>query len=375
MAKPVQGRRCSRNCIRLIESGARSPSQTRCHDPRVKGNGIIMAFTRLRPVFVAFVVMLLLLAACGQTQSTTFSSIGQQIGSSTPPSAAAASVYPLALTDDAGRSVTLPKKPVRIVSLAPSNTEIVCALGACGDIVGVTDFDDYPATVKDVPKVVLQAKVDVEKVVAARPDLVLAAGNGLTPEATISQLGNLGLVVMILYPKDLGQLHDDIALVGRAIDANQAADATVRSMTAREAAISDKVANVPHPRVFYEVSVFEGTIYTAGKDSFLSSLITLAGGQPVTGDAQSGAIQLEDLIAADPELILLGDASYDPTLATHDKALATLRARSGWEKLSAVRTGMVLPYTQDVVTTRPGPRIVDGLEALARAIHPDLFGP
>jgi len=120
--------------------------------------------------------------------------------------------------------------------------------------------------------------------------------------------------------------------------------------------------------------VFEGTIYTACKDSFLSSLITLAGGDPVTGDAQSGAIQLEDLIAADPELILLGDASYDPTLATRDKALATVRARSGWEKLSAVRSGKVLPFTDDVVTTRPGPRIVDGLEALAKAIHPELFG-
>jgi iron complex transport system substrate-binding protein len=342
----------------------------------VKGNGITMALTRFRSLLNPVFVLLLLLAACGgQTQSTTFSSVGDQIGSSAPPSAAAASVYPLTLTDDAGRAIALAKKPSRIVSLAPSNTEIVCALGACGELVGVTDFDDYPASVKSVPKVVLQAKVDVEKVLAAHPDVVLAAGNGLTPEATISQLSGLGLAVITLYPTDLGHLHDDIALVGWALDANQAADQTVRSITAREIAISDRVANVPHPRVFYEVSVFEGTIYTAGKDSFLASLINLAGGTPVTGDAQSGAIQLEDLIAADPELIVMGDASYDPSLATKDKAVATVRARSGWGQISAVRMGNVFPYTDDVVTTRPGPRIVDGLEALARTIHPDLFGP
>jgi len=318
---------------------------------------------------------MLLLAACGQEQSTTFSSIGGALSPGATPSAAPSVSYPLTLTDDAGRSVTLASAPKRIVSLAPSNTEIVCALGACGELTGVTDFDDYPASVKSVAHVVIQAKVDVEKVVAARPDLVLAAGNGLTSEAAIKQLGELGLQVMTLYPRDLDGVYRDIDLVGRALGVPQLAQSTVTSMQAKVKAVTVAVAAAPRLRTFYEVSVFEGSIYTAGKDSFLSSLITLAGGQPVTGDAQSGAIQLEDLIAADPELILLGDASYDPTLATHDKALATVRARSGWEKLTAVRNGKVLPYTQDVVTTRPGPRIVDGLEALARAIHPDLFGP
>jgi iron complex transport system substrate-binding protein len=318
---------------------------------------------------------MLLLAACGQEQSTTFSSIGAALSPGATPSVAPSVSYPLTLTDDAGRSVTLPAAPERIVSLAPSNTEIVCALGACSELTGVTDFDDYPASVKGVAHVVIQAKVDAEKVVAARPDLVIAAGNGFTSEASIKQLTDLGLHVMTLYPRDLDGVYRDIDLVGRALGVPERAQSTIASMQARVKAVTDVVATAPRPRTFYEVSVFEGSIYTAGKDSFLSSLISLAGGQPVTGDAQSGAIQLEDLIAADPELILLGDASYDPTLATHDKALATVRARSGWERLSAVRTGMVFPYTDDVVTTRPGPRIVDGLEALARAIHPDKFGP
>ena len=327
-----------------------------------------MARIRLRPVFAPLVALLVLLAACGQTPSTTSSSVAT-------PSAAPSVSFPLTLTDDAGRTITLPARPQRVVSLAPSNTEIVCVLGACDALTGVTDFDDYPPNVKTVAHVVVQAKVDAEKVVAARPDLVLAAGNGLTSEAAIKQLSDLGLQVMTLYPRNLDGVYRDIDLVGRALGVPQKAESTIASMRQRVKAVSDAVAAAPRPRTFYEVSVFEGTIYTAGKDSFLASLITLAGGSPVTGDAQSGAIQLEDLIAADPELVLLGDASYDPTLATQPKAITTLRARSGWGQISAVRSGKVLPYTDDVVTTRPGPRIVEGLEALARAIHPDLFGP
>ena len=333
-----------------------------------------MALARVRSLFIPLLAIPLLLAACGQTQSTTFSSVGAGLGSSATPSPEPSVSYPLTLTDDAGRTIILAKKPARIVSLAPSNTEIVCALGACGALTGVTDFDDYPASVKNVAHVVVQAKVDAEKVLAAQPDLVLAAGNGLTPEAAIKQLTDLGLRVMILYPKDLAGVYHDVTLVGEALGMPDRAQSTVASMQARVKAVTDVVAAAAHPRTFYEVSVFGGTIYTAGNDSFLSSLISLAGGDPVTGDAQSGAIQLEDLIAADPELILLGDASYDLTLATRAKALTAVRARSGWGQISAVRAGKVIPFTDDVVTTRPGPRIVDGLEALARAIHPELFG-
>jgi iron complex transport system substrate-binding protein len=337
-----------------------------------------MAHTRIRsfsPSLAPILALLLLvLAACsGQTQSTQFSSVGGQLSPS-PSTASSASVYPLTLTDDAGRTVTLAKRPARIVSLAPSNTEIACALNACDELTGVTDFDDYPASVKDVPKVVVNAKVDAEKVVAARPDVVLAAGNGLTPDSVISQLTGLGLTVITLYPSSLDGVYDDITLLGRALDRQTLAQQLVTRMKTRVALVQQKVAAAPRPRVFYEVSVFEGAIYTAGKDSFLASLITLAGGAPITGDPKSTAIQIEDLRAADPQLILLGDASYDPTLGTAAKALAAVKARPGWSGMSAVKDGKVIPFLDDIVTTRPGPRIVDGLEALARAIHPELFG-
>jgi iron complex transport system substrate-binding protein len=139
-------------------------------------------------------------------------------------------------------------------------------------------------------------------------------------------------------------------------------------MRQRVDVVTRAVAGAPRPRTFYEVSVFEGVIYTAGDGSFLASLIDLAGGEPVTGEARSTSITVEQLVSADPQLIILGDSSYDPTITP-----ASVAARPGWGKMSAVQEGHVVPYPDDVVTTRPGPRIVDGLEALARVVHPEAF--
>jgi iron complex transport system substrate-binding protein len=321
---------------------------------------------RLRPL-TPILIVVLLLAACAPSGSSSPSATILPSNGSTP-GASAQGVYPLTLTDDAGRQVTIGSAPSRIVSLAPSNTEIACALGACDQLVGVTDFDDYPAQVANVPDVVIGAVVDIEKVVAADPDLVLAAGNEATPTTVIDQLTNLGYPVLSLYPHDLEGVYDDISLVGKAIDAQAAAAALVSGLRAREEAVVSAVAGAERPRTFYEVGIFEGSIYTAGEDSFLASLISLAGGEPVVGDAASTAIQLEDLISADPELILLGDASYDPSITVDSVA-----ARSGWGEMTAVKDGQIVVVLDDLVITRPGPRIVDGLEALAKAIHPELF--
>ena len=321
---------------------------------------------RLRLPSILLFLAALLLTACAPAGSSP--QVTLLPSASAAPSAPAHSIYPLTLTDDAGREVTIPRAPTRIVSLAPSNTEIVCALDACDDLVGVTDFDDYPAQVAAVTDVVIGAVVDIEKVVAAEPELILAAGNELTPTPVIDQLSQLGYPVLSLYPHDLEGVYDDISRVGQAIDAPGVADGVVASMQGRADAVATAVAGASQPRTFYEVGVFEGSIYTAGNDSFLASLISLAGGEPVTGDAASTAIQLEDLIAADPELILLGDAAYDPTITPESVA-----GRPGWGEMTAVQDGSIVVVLDDVVITRPGPRIVDGLEALARAIHPDLF--
>ena len=315
-------------------------------------------------------LLTLVLAAC----STPAATPPRSSAPATSPAAATEppSAYPVTVTDDAGTELTLEAAPDRIVSLAPSSTEIVCALDACDRLVGVTDFDDYPAEVADIDDVVVNAQVDVERVVAAEPDLVIAAGNEITPSSVIAQLVDLDLPVLVLYPETLDEVYDDIRLVGTLLDEGDGADALIAGMEDRVDAVVEAVAGADRPRTLYEVFYAEGSTYTAGDGSFLASLIDLAGGEPVTGDAQ-GLIGAEDLVAADPQLILLGTASYDPTLADADAAATAVAARPGWADLSAVADGRVVPYTDDIVTTRPGPRIVDGLEALARAIHPDRF--
>jgi iron complex transport system substrate-binding protein len=316
-------------------------------------------------------LLTLLLVACSAPAATP-APASTQPATTTPPASAAPSAYPVTVTDDAGTELTLDAAPERIVSLAPSSTEIVCALEACDRLVGVTDFDDYPAEVADIDDVVINAQVDVERVVAAEPDLVIAAGNEITPSAVIAQLVELDLPVLVLYPETLDEVYDDIRLVGTLLDAQDGADELIAGMEDRVDAVVEAVADADRPRTLYEVFYAEGSTYTAGEGSFLASLIDLAGGEPVTGDAQ-GLIGSEDLVAADPQLILLGTASYDPTLADADAARTAVAARPGWADLSAVADGRVVAYTDDIVTTRPGPRIVDGLEALARAIHPDRF--
>ncbi|MBW3612575.1 MAG: ABC transporter substrate-binding protein [Chloroflexi bacterium] len=322
-----------------------------------------------RPL-VFLVPMCLALAACASPVAAPTSGTAAPTATESPTEPESA--YPLTLTDDAGRQVVLESAPERIVSLAPSNTEIVCALDACDLLVGVTDFDDYPPEVAEVDDVVIAAAVDVERVVAAEPDLVLAAGNELTPSSVIEQLEELDLTILVLYPETLDEIYADIELVAAALGRDEAADGLVAGMRDRVAEITAAVDGVERPLTLYEVFHAEGTTYTAGEGSFLASLLELAGAEPLTGDAQ-GLLAPEELVAADPELILLGAASYDPSLADAQEALDTVAGRAGWSDLRAVRDGRVVPYLEDIVTTRPGPRIVDGLEALARAIHPDRF--
>ena len=174
--------------------------------------------------------------------------------------------------------------------------------------------------------------------------------------------------VSFTYPGSDRVVLDDIELVGTAINATDTAANLTFDLAAQIAVVREAVAGEPAPRTFYEVGLFEGAIYTAGMDSFLAGLIDTAGGEPITGDALTTAIALEDLVAADPELILLGDAAYDPSITPESVA-----SRPGWEAMTAVTTGRVEVVEEDPLITRPGPRVVDGLEALARHIHPDAF--
>ena len=320
-----------------------------------------------------------LLAACtaGATPpATTTASPAPVTGAPVTPVTTAApavtavpSVPPaLVLIDDEGTSLTLPAPAQRIVSLSPAITETLFALGAGSQVVAGTEADDYPAEAKALPHVASFSGVNIEAVVAARPDLVIAGGNGLTPPADIQKLRSLGLDVLVVYADSIDRVLHDISLLGAAAGRGATADQLVANMRQRIEMLSAAAqSGGTKPRVFYELDATK-EIYGPAPDSFLAQMIQLAGGDPITsGDPKVWAVSLELLVSADPQVIILGDANYGMTPEA-------VKSRPGWAAMTAVKKGAIVPI-DDTVVTRPGPRIVAGLEALVKAIHPDLQLP
>lgn len=271
------------------------------------------------------------------------------------------------LTDDEGTQVTFPANPERVISLSPANTETVFALGAGDRLVGGTDFDDYPPEAAALPDVVSQQEVLTEKVITLEPELILAGGNGLTPADDIAHLRLLGYPVVVLYPETVDEVLGDITLIGDALGGEAAATAqeTVGTMEADIDTITGQTASTStRPRTLYEID-YGPDLYAPAPDSFIADLVELAGGEPITtADPAVFSLPTEQLLVADPEVIVLGDALY----GTCPDAVA---ARPGWDALTAVRNGAIRTVN-DAVITRPGPRLADGLASLTRAIHPEL---
>ena len=287
--------------------------------------------------------------------------------SDSPVSPSPVAAFPVTLTDDEGTTVELAAEPQRIVSLTPATTEILFKLGAGPRVVATTDFDDYPPEAVALPDVASYTAVDVEKIVGLETDLVIAGGNFFNDPAAIAQLRDLGVPVIVTYAPDIATVLTDIELIGAAVGlADEAADLTA-AMRADFDQVAAATAGLPRPRVFYELDATTD-IYTAADDSFIAEMIVLAGGEPITtGSPTDFAISIEKLIAADPEVIILGDALYGVTA----EAVAE---RPGWKVMTAVKTGEIRGVN-DLVVTRPGPRLVEGLRELALAIHPEAVVP
>ena len=273
----------------------------------------------------------------------------------------------MTLTDDEGGTLTLPAEPRHIVSLTPATTEILFALGAGDRLVATTDFDDYPPQVTTLPHVATYSSVDVEKIVGLGADLVIAGGNAFNNPDSVTQLRRLGIPVLVVYAATVDGVLADIELVGAAVGRATEASALAADMRAQFEQVRSLTASLPHPRTFYELDATK-EIYGPADDSFIAEMITYAGGTPITtGSRTAFNISLEKLVAANPEVIVLGDANYGTTADV-------VRSRPGWKSMAAVRSGAIRPI-DDTVTTRPGPRLVEGLRALAMAIHPDLVLP
>lgn len=331
--------------------------------------------TRHRTLATALAGIAFALAACtsgaAPSSSAPAAATSSPVAAATPspsPSPSAAPAFPTTLTDDEGTAVTLAAEPKKIVSLTPSATETLFALGVGDRVVGkVEDLSLYPPEAGAIPDVAKFGTVDVEKIVGLGTDLVIAGGNSFNPPDKIAQLRTLGVPVLVLYAPDIPTVFTDIELIGAAVGKAPEAKDLTTSMQAGFDQIQAATSGLPKPRVFYELDASQ-KIYTAADKSFLAAMIELAGGDPITtGSTTNFEIPLETLITKDPEIILLGDAAYGTTAEV-------VEGRPGWNVMTAVKAKAIKPV-DDVVITRPGPRLAEGLRALAAAIHPEANLP
>ena len=280
------------------------------------------------------------------------------------PEPTAPPAFPVTITDDEGTAVTIPAAPQKIVSLTPATTETLFALGVGSRVVGkVEDIAKYPPEADPIPVVATFSGVDVEKIVSIGADLVVSGGTGLSQGPAVEQLRRANIPVVVSYPTTIDKAIAGFRLLGQAVGATDAGNKLADDTKAQLDALAASVANATSkPRLYYEIDATNG-IFTPPAASIYGEMFTLAGAAPISGDPNY-SISLEDLVAADPEVILLGDAAYGVTAADVAK-------RSGWGGMTAVKEGNIFPI-DDILVTRPGPRLVDGLRALIQAIHPEL---
>jgi len=285
-------------------------------------------------------------------------------GAATPSPSPLAATFPMTLTDDEGTSVTIKAEPSRIVSLTPAATETLFAIGAGDRVVAkVEDITPFPPEADDLPIVATFQGVELEKIIDLDPRLVIAGGVGFTDPDAVVQLRRLQIPVLVVYADSTEGAFHDIELIGDASGAGAAARDLTASMRAAFDQVEAATAGLPKPKVFYEIDA-TSKIYTPAEGSVYAEMLRLAGSEPLLTD-RSYEISLEEIVDFDPEIILLGSPFTTPD---------QVRDRPGWGGIAAVLNGKVVPVN-DTIITRPGPRLVDGLRELARAIHPDVELP
>jgi len=275
---------------------------------------------------------------------------------------------PISFIDGYEREVSIPKPAQRVVSIAPSSTEILFAVGAGSQVVGRDELSDYPSEAIEVDSIgTTYGELNVEAIVALEPDLVLAAM--ITSPEHVQALEDLGIVVFVLpNPMGMNELYDVLEMTGKLTDHETESEDLVDELEIRVETVLKALAGAEPVPVFYEVDGTDPNApWTTGPGTFQDVLISLAGGENIASDIEGwGQLSLEEIIARDPAVIVFSEG---PWYTTTPESIAE---RPGWGEIRAVVNGDV--YGIDTYwIDRPGPRYVDALEALAKLLHPELF--
>jgi iron complex transport system substrate-binding protein len=281
--------------------------------------------------------------------------------------------WPLEVVDSLGRKVTVSRLPERIVSLAPSNTEIVFTVGAGSRLIGRTSFDNYPPEARSIASIggMTPKSINLEAVTALRPDLVLATSG--VQEPIIASLERLKLVVVALDATDFAGVARNIQLVGRLTGNTARADQLATSFLDRVAAVKARVAlrQSRRPKVLF--LLWEDPITTAGPATFIGQIIEAAGGSNIFADVSTRFPRPseEEVLARAPEVILGTYGDMNAGGPNDEGRRKRIRSRAGWAQIPAVRENRIAFVDEDLLT-RPGPRLADGLEAVAKVLDVDV---
>lgn len=273
-------------------------------------------------------------------------------------------VTAITITDDAGATITLNATPLRIVSLAPSNTEILASLGLLDRLVGVTTVDNYPPEVTGIPTIGAYSSVSIEKVAAVRPDLVIASD--ITSRETVNRLRGLGFPVVEVSPRNIADMIRDIGIVGNLTVTDPQAELLSANLSSRLSAVASSALVAQRPTVAHVV--WNDPLYVSGNDTLQDDVIVRAGGVNVfTGRNGWGTVSLEEFLMKNPDIILVNKGNgMDPS--TEDEILDTFMNNPQYASLSAVKNHQVYPVNLDLIS-RPGPRAVDAVEQVAQIIN------
>ena len=278
----------------------------------------------------------------------------------------------ITVTDDFGYTVTISARPERIISLAPANTEILFAVGAGDRVVAVTEYCAFPEEAATLPVIGGYSTINIERIVAANPDLIFAyQGNG---EENINYLKHLGYNVITLNADSIaGTLHD-IRLVGEAVGCTETAEKLVSDMEVRLSAVSEKLAGIPEsekPTMVH--SMWTDPLWVSGNHTFQNEMIQYAGGiNAVVTTEGWGIVTLEKFLLIDPDIIFV-DTGMGMGEGAQDVLKNYFLTEPRLSTLTAVQNGHVYAVNADIID-RGGPRLVDGVEAIASIAHPEIFG-
>ena len=268
------------------------------------------------------------------------------------------------VVDQLARQVAVPDDPQRIISLAPSITEIVYALNQGKRLKGVTRFSDYPIEATKLPKIGSYVRLDIERIVALNPDLCIATKDG-NPKAVIERLESLKIPVYVVNPHNLETILNTILEIGSILGADDRAENLTNNMRNRIQRVKSQVAQVAYrPRIFFQIGI--SPIVSAGTGTFIHELIELAGGKNLAeGRIAYPRFSREQVLALEPEIIII-------TSMARQTAFEQIKAEwRQWPSIPAVRTERIFLVDSDLFD-RPSPRLVDGLEILTRLIHLEL---